>query len=1049
MAVKSFHMKKKLKKVLLILGSILLLFLLVVAIASLLFFYNKPFVKGILEKQIEKRTGIHITIGSLDYELFPLRIEAGTIKFSTMLDDTEAEVFIQRLVFKGDIHRIRKKVKPYFETIEAEGVRIISHIKKAKKKIMIEDILRRFSSGMSYIRKIGLKNSSLEFVFSNQKLILQGLNLSLSPSESQECFSYTLLCQNAEGIGQPPTNRFQNMIRGFGTLCLKEKPTIEGRFVFTSNRLVYAEKEELFEEINLNFDGEFSADKNEFVFPSLEIEIPSFVDLTASLSILGQEDITLLFRPNIRIDDLSRFFLLAKKHLSKQFEGLVLKGSALFEGEARISPAHPESKASIHGLVTLNPSLVKYRTPEWQLDSHVSGNFKIDKFPDNPNISGHARMTKSSLTGKILEAVGIGMDIPFVYDHKNSKIKITSLKAGAAHLNLDIPNAKLKTDSPQLMGEGFIDLKKRRIQISRANIELHPFPPFEVEAQAGLSPQDSSSFSVRGSGISFQSLKDFFSFAIPPTINDWEPDGRLNIQIEAHDSFRNKQKIWEVSAELEASDVSFHAPSYTVAGESLQPNLTLEGTFDRTFNDIPFAAKIELFQGESLWKDFYMDWSQMPLRVTLSGHYQLPRKKLADISLEGIIPEYGRITAEGELDLHDPPTADLNVIASAIQLAPVFSFFNQRGAASQTQMEIKGRAEGQIEVKTDKNAFSAIGFFSIKDASLASDEKNLSLQGIEAHLPVNFEQNSKHTEDDSSSQGKGFLNFQRIHTASLDLSSLMLDIKSQRNGYSIEPFELEIFGQNAEVGGISIEYGFNPLKIKAQTSFSWKDGDLSRLPFSSQDFRLKGTLALELPRVTISLDHVYTEGQAQANAYGGNITIKNIQVEQPLSKNRTISCDVKLSGLDLEKITDAIPFGRVTGIINGEIQGLSLSYGQPERFNIHIESERRKGIPQRFSLKATNDLAILGTGEKTPFSPQSGWTRFVKDFRYNKIGIACSLKNDIFSLQGTIRKKGVEYLVKGSGLFAINVVNKQARNQIQFKDMLNRLKRIGQSKQSP
>jgi hypothetical protein len=158
---------------------------------------------------------------------------------------------------------------------------------------------------------------------------------------------------------------------------------------------------------------------------------------------------------------------------------------------------------------------------------------------------------------------------------------------------------------------------------------------------------------------------------------------------------------------------------------------------------------------------------------------------------------------------------------------------------------------------------------------------------------------------------------------------------------------------------------------------------------------------------------------------------------------------VKLSGLDLEKITDSIPFGRVTGIINGEIQDLALSYGQPERFNMHIESERRKGVLQRFSLKATNDLAILGTGEKTPFSPQSGWTRVIKEFRYQKIGIACSLKNDIFSLQGTIQKKGVEYLVRGSGLFAINVVNKQARNQILFKDMLSRLKRIGQSKQSP
>jgi hypothetical protein len=275
---------------------------------------------------------------------------------------------------------------------------------------------------------------------------------------------------------------------------------------------------------------------------------------------------------------------------------------------------------------------------------------------------------------------------------------------------------------------------------------------------------------------------------------------------------------------------------------------------------------------------------------------------------------------------------------------------------------------------------------------------------------------------------------------------LRFDISSRKNGYTIQPFELDIFGQKACVGEVSIEYGSYPSHFKAQTSFSWRDGDLSKLPFLSQDFQLEGKLSMDLPVVKISPNQVLTEGQGKANVFGGDIAIENIYVHQPFSKGRTISCDVHLAGLDLEKITDSIPFGRVTGVINGEIKDLALSYGQPESFAIRIESEKRKGVPQRFSLKATNDLAILGTGEKTPFTAQSGWTKFVKEFRYKKIGIACSLKNDTFSLSGTIHKKGVEYLVKGSGLFAINVVNKQTQNQIQFKDMLNRIKRIGQSK---
>ena len=1042
-------MKKKLKKVLLILGGILLFFLLIVVIASLLFFYRKPYIKGIIEKQIEKRTGIYLTIGTLDYELFPLRIEAGAIELKPKLGETDIDVYIEKLVFKGDIHRIRKKVRPYFETIEGEGVRIISSVKKARNKIVIEDIFHGLVSGMSFVRKISLKNSSLEFIFSKQKLILQGVDLNLSPSEAQKSFAYTLVCRNAEGIGQPQTNRFQNVIQGFGNLSLGEKPAIEGRFVFTSNRLAYATKEEYFEEIDLNFDGEFNPDNNELIFPSLEIELPSFVNITGPLNIIFQDELTLLFRPRLQIDNLTRIFSLAKNQLPQQLDGLELSGSALFEGEARITPTCPEQKASISGMVVLNPSQIKYRTSEYQLEGHVSGRFKIDGFPDSQNISGHLKVANSSFTGKSLETFGVSLDIPFVFNRKGSKIDITNLKASATTLILDIPNAKFKTDAPSFFGQGFIDLKKRRFQISQARIEMYPFPPFNVEAQAGLDPQDSKSFFLQSSRISFQSLMDFFPFPIPKKIYDWEPDGWLNLQIKAHDSFQEKEKVWEVSAKLEAFDVKFHDPSFAVAGEALRPNLTLEGTLHRPLKEIPFKAKFDLSYGESLWDDFYVNWSKMPLQGTISGRFQVSQGKLTDLSMGAIIPDFGEIDATGLLDLQKPRSADLKIMASAFQLASLYTFISQRRAGSRTQAKLIGEAESQLEVKINKNAFSIQGHLKAKDVSWTDGDKNFSFQGIEAYLPVQYEQNATRMEDEIEAPEKGYLIFQKFHSSYLDLSPLRLDITSKRNGYLIQPFKLEIFGQKADVGEISVEYGSNPLDFKALTSFSWKEGDLSQLPFFPQDFRLKGKLSVDLPLVDISPDYVSTEGQGEVNAFGGNIAIKNIQVKQPFSKSRTISCDVKLSGLDLEKFTDSIPFGRVTGIINGEIQDLALSYGQTEHFNIRIESERRKGVPQRFSLKATNDLAILGTGEKTPFSPQSGWTRLVKEFRYEKIGIACSLKNDIFSLQGTIQKKGVEYLVRGSGLFAINVVNKQTRNQILFKDMLSRLKRIGQSKQSP
>jgi len=71
--------------------------------------------------------------------------------------------------------------------------------------------------------------------------------------------------------------------------------------------------------------------------------------------------------------------------------------------------------------------------------------------------------------------------------------------------------------------------------------------------------------------------------------------------------------------------------------------------------------------------------------------------------------------------------------------------------------------------------------------------------------------------------------------------------------------------------------------------------------------------------------------------------------------------------------------------------------------------------------------------------------RFVRGFRYQKLGIVSTLHNDTFTLNGTIHEGGVEYLMKKPALFGISVVNREPNKKISFKEMVGRLKRIGQS----
>jgi hypothetical protein len=68
---------------------------------------------------------------------------------------------------------------------------------------------------------------------------------------------------------------------------------------------------------------------------------------------------------------------------------------------------------------------------------------------------------------------------------------------------------------------------------------------------------------------------------------------------------------------------------------------------------------------------------------------------------------------------------------------------------------------------------------------------------------------------------------------------------------------------------------------------------------------------------------------------------------------------------------------------------------------------------------------------------------FFKEFPYKKIGIRASLENDEFTVHGTIKEGGTEYLVKRGSFSGVNIVNQNPENRISFKDMVKRIKRVG------
>jgi hypothetical protein len=121
---------------------------------------------------------------------------------------------------------------------------------------------------------------------------------------------------------------------------------------------------------------------------------------------------------------------------------------------------------------------------------------------------------------------------------------------------------------------------------------------------------------------------------------------------------------------------------------------------------------------------------------------------------------------------------------------------------------------------------------------------------------------------------------------------------------------------------------------------------------------------------------------------------------------------------------------------------LEIVFGQPQRFDLLLETVKTPGVSQKISVTAVDNIAQIGGGE-SPFIGMAGaLSTFFKEFPYEKIGLRASLENDVFRINGTIREGGKEYLVKRGGFSGVDIVNQNPDNQISFKDMLKRIKRV-------
>jgi hypothetical protein len=167
----------------------------------------------------------------------------------------------------------------------------------------------------------------------------------------------------------------------------------------------------------------------------------------------------------------------------------------------------------------------------------------------------------------------------------------------------------------------------------------------------------------------------------------------------------------------------------------------------------------------------------------------------------------------------------------------------------------------------------------------------------------------------------------------------------------------------------------------------------------------------------------------KAQIFNGEVAISDLRLEQPFGKWPRFAANIGISNLDLEPMTSAFSFGRITGRLSGAINGLQLFNWQPVAFDADLHTPAGDKSPHRISQQAVENIgSIGGGGAGITQALSSGFLRFFEDFNYDRIGISCRLVNDVCHMDGVApAPQGGYYLVKGKGVPRINVIGAAQR----------------------
>lgn len=506
-------------------------------------------------------------------------------------------------------------------------------------------------------------------------------------------------------------------------------------------------------------------------------------------------------------------------------------------------------------------------------------------------------------------------------------------------------------------------------------------------------------------------------------------DGRLDIAAPARAPLR-------IGGDLRVAGAGFDTPDGLIAGEKLSAALRVD-------SELGAVTRVRLggrlLDGEMLFGNAYIALQGKPVELEVQAEsapgqgWRLPRIGWRDP---------GALNASGSAALRGDASVDaLDLQLDSPDLAPLRERYLSGflGLAGLAKLELSGGLDAQLSLRGGDLSQARA---QLREVRLRDEQGRFRFDGLDGSLAYS----DAAPRESELSWRSGALYGLEFGPTRLPFSSDNGEFRLQR-AISFPMLGGRVGADNLRLRppaggkGLDLRFGLNLDKL-----------DVAQLSKALDWPAFSGELSGRIPQAHYADERLELDGGLAMQLFGGTVEVSSLAMERPFGVAPTLSSDLALRNIDLESLTGVFGFGSITGRLYGRIEQLRLVDWQPTAFDAELHTEKTRGVRQRISQRAVQDLSSVGDASFVG-SLQDKLIGFFDDFGYARLGISCKLADEVCLMGGLgAAKAGPDgrpgfTIVSGASVPHLDVVGYNHR--VDWPTLLERMEAVSKGELKP